>query len=564
MLEELSLRNYALVEGFSLSFHEGFNILTGETGAGKSVIVGALGFLLGAKADAQVIRTGADEASVSAVLVVNERNREAREWLAKRGIDLEDQRRLMVRRGIRRTGRGAIYMQNAPVTRADLAEFMGFLFDIHGQHHHESLLKTETHRKYLDHFAGITEEVWVFNRLFWDLAGKKKRLEELSAAERDREARLGFLRYAVEEIAAFAPKSGETESLEAESRKLRNFQKLASQAEASAALLFEKEQSVLGLARKARSFLDAAASIDPNAAPLAKRLESLYYEAEDLSGELRAYCDLLTRDPRRLEDVEERLAGLYRLKKKYGADEEAVAAYRERAEKEIEGIAGADSLREKLKGEIDSLEGELCRGAAGLSAARLKAAADLGARIRGILVKLGMAEGRFAAAVTAAGGGAGKKACGPWGSDDVEFLISANTGEPLKPLARIASGGELSRVMLAIKTVLSQADTLETLVFDEIDTGIGGEVALAIGEYLAKIGKIKQIFCVTHLASIAVRADNHFKVEKKRESGRTVTEIAVVRGEERRREIARLLSGDSGDAALAHADELLARTGKIR
>ncbi|MDR2517982.1 MAG: DNA repair protein RecN [Spirochaetaceae bacterium] len=480
MLEELSLQNYALIDGFSLWFNQGFNILTGETGAGKSIIVGALGFLMGAKTDPQVIRTGAGEASVSAVIAVGRKNQDARDWLHARGINLEDHR-LIVRRVIKRSGRGAIYMQNAPVTRADLGEFMGFLFDLHGQHSHESLLKKEIHRKYLDNFAGIEEDVRSFNRLFRELADKKKRIEDARALDQDRAARLEFLRYAVEEIAGFALKSGETEALEQEARKLRNFQKLAAQVGAGAAAFFEQEVSVLSLARKAASLLETAAAIDPNMAPLFKRLESLYYEAEDISGELRVYHGKLAYDPRRLEAVEERLAGLYRLKKKYGADEDAVESYKNRAEKEIDAIAGAEENQEALRAETASLEAELCRRSRGISAKRAGAAAVLGEQVSGILCRLGMAQACFTAQITE------KETFGPWGSDEVEFLISANSGEPLKPLARIASGGELSRVMLAIKTVLSSEDTLETLVFDEIDTGIGGEVALPIGEYLAKI-----------------------------------------------------------------------------
>jgi DNA repair protein RecN (Recombination protein N) len=298
-------------------------------------------------------------------------------------------------------------------------------------------------------------------------------------------------------------------------------------------------------------------------------MEDLYYETEDLSQELRAYRDGLSYDPRRLEEVEERLALLYRLKKKYGPSEEAVLAYRAQAEAEIETLSNAEENREKLSAEIAALERDIASRAAAISAKRAAAALKLGERISAILAKLGMPNARFSVSVApkepaAASPGKGRLVCGPWGADEVEFLISANAGEPLKDLSRIASGGELSRIMLAIKTVLAGADTLETLVFDEIDTGIGGEVALAVGDYLAKMGELKQIFCVTHLASIAVRADNHLKVEKKTSAGRTLTTVEVLRAGERREEIARMLAGGSGAAALAHADELLAKYGKGR
>ncbi len=254
---------------------------------------------------------------------------------------------------------------------------------------------------------------------------------------------------------------------------------------------------------------------------------------------------------------------MYRLKKKYGADEEEVLAYKTRAEAEIETLSQSEESRDKLKADIKALEKDMFERAGIISKKRNDAALVLGKKIGEILGSLGMPNARFDVSVAGKGQGPAGLICGPWGADDVEFLISANAGEPLKELSKIASGGELARVMLAIKTVLAGADTIETLIFDEVDTGIGGEVALAVGDYLVKIGKIKQIFCVTHLASIAVRADNHLKVEKNTDGERTVTTVSVLREDGRRQEIARMLAGDSaGSAALAHADDLLAKYGK--
>ncbi|MDR2536385.1 MAG: DNA repair protein RecN [Treponema sp.] len=557
MLEELTIQNYALIEGFSVSFQKGFNILTGETGAGKSIIVGSLSFLLGAKADPEVIRTGAEEARVSAVVLVDKKNRDALDWLTTRDITPEEDR-LIVRRNIRPSGRGTIYIQNIPVTRKDLTEFMGLLFDLHGQHTHESLLKKEAHRKYLDRFAGLEEETAEFNRIFLDLGDKKNALAVSVSSTREREARLEFLKYAVEEIERAAPKTRETRALEIEAQKLGDFEKLAGHVNAASSALFDEEVSVAGLARKTWVSLESAAAIDGKLRAITKRMENLYYEIEDLTEEFRVYREDLKYDPERLEAVEERLTLLYRLKKKYGPDEDTVLAYKAKAEAEIETFSGTEENREKLKAEIETLEKELARRAGEITAKRAAGARILSHQITEILVHLGMPQARFAVSVVSKPSDR-KVPYGPWGADEVGFLISSNVGEPLKELARIASGGELSRVMLAVKTALSDADTLETLVFDEIDTGIGGEVALSIGEYLAKIGKRKQIFCVTHLASIAVRADNHLKVEKKNEAGRTVTDISVLHGDERRREIARMLSGDPGIAALAHADALLAK-----
>jgi DNA repair protein RecN (Recombination protein N) len=350
--------------------------------------------------------------------------------------------------------------------------------------------------------------------------------------------------------------------------------------------LFDDAGSLLSLARQSRAALENAASIDPSLSAALKRLEDLYYEAEDIAGEFRNYRDGLSYDPARLEEVEERLSLLYRLKKKYRpasesiSAEDGILAYKAEAEAEIETLTGSGENQEKVKSEISRLEKDLAGRASVLSAKRTEGAGRLGGGITDILGRLGMPKAVFTAKVRAkAKEGAGEKSlfCGPWGADEVEFMISANTGEPEKELAKIASGGELSRVMLAIKTILcgnqnaSGANTgAETLVFDEIDTGIGGEVALSVGEYLSRIGKTKQIFCVTHLASIAVRADNHLKVEKKvvnvsaggKVTKRTVTGVTLLESEDRRQEIARMLAGDSGSAALAHADELLAKYGR--
>ncbi|MDR0497884.1 MAG: DNA repair protein RecN [Treponema sp.] len=579
MLEELSVRNFALIDSLSLSLEDGFSVLTGETGAGKSIIVGTLSFLLGSRADAEVIRSGSDEATVSAVVSIDTHNHDALEWLKSREIEAEDSR-LVIRRTVKSSGRSSIYIQNLPVSRNDLAEFMGFIVDLHGQHNHESLLKKETHRIYLDRFYGIEDEVAAFNRVFLELADKQKTIDALARSERDREGRLELLRYAVEEIAKTAPKRGEIKELEAETQRLGDFEKLSNHVNSAASALFDGDASLVSIARRLKAVLENAVSIDSSLTSTQKRLEDLYYEAEDMAGEFRSYRDKLCFDPGRLEEAEERLALLYKLKKKYQPagevtgihEEDGILAYKAEAEVEIETLSGAGENQDKLKLEISRLEKDLASKAQILSAKRTEGAKRLGTGITDILFRLGMGKAVFSARVAAKsiGNSAAEKGlvCGPWGADDVEFLFSANKGEPLKELARIASGGELSRVMLAIKTILcGTADKnakggyagAPTLVFDEIDTGIGGEVALSVGEYLARIGKGKQIFCVTHLASIASRADNHLRVEKRVMGERTVTGVSLLSGQGRRQEIARMLSGDYGDAALAHADELLSK-----
>ena len=588
MLEELSIRNYALIDSITLSFRPGFNVLSGETGAGKSIIVGSLSFLMGGKAESDVIRTGCDEAGVSAVIYVKKNNSDVTDWLKSRDIEC-DEDTVIVRRNIKTSGRSSIYIQNVPVTRQDLAEFMGLLFDLHGQHNHESLLHKENHRRYLDRFAGIEKEVKSFSAVFLELSEKRKTLEASLKSDREREERLELLNYAIEEITNANIRPGEIRELENEAKKLSDFEKLAGFVHAASSCLFDGEQSVLSLCRRARGALDSASSVDSSLGEINARFGSLYYEAEDIAAEFRSYRDSLAFDAQRQEEVNDRLALLYKLKKKYckgtsglSGGEEEILSYRTQAEAEIEALATADENREKLRAQIAGLEKDVVSRAQILRQKRTAAAAALSRLITGTLKHLGMPNAGFKADILPKQQD-GQAVFGPWGAEDVEFKISANTGEPLKDLSRIASGGELSRVMLAIKTALlpdysappareqpaaapqeSAADAagVETLIFDEIDTGIGGEVALKVGEYLAKIGGILQIFCVTHLASIAVRADNHFKVEKKTEGGRTYTGVGPLSSGGSRKEIARMLAGDSGDAALAHADDLMLKYGK--
>ena len=598
MLETLTVRNFALVDSLTLSFDEGFTALTGETGAGKSIIVGALSFLLGGKAGEEVIRTGCDEASVSAIIALKN-NRDALDWLEAREItasaddasvnnvsanDADSAANVIVRRSVKSNGRSSVFIQNVPVSRTDLGEFMAFLFDLHGQHSHETLLRRETHRKYLDQFAGLAEEALEFNRIFLELVEKRKELEASLNSEKDRNARIEILEYGIEETGKAAPRPGESAELETEAKKLGDFEKLLAQVNAAASSFYDDETSLLSCARGAKNGLDNASAIDNSLEKLSKRLNDLYFEIEDLAGEFRTYRDHLNYDPDRLEAVEDRLNVLYKLRKKYipkisgkKSFEEDIILWKTEAETELAALKNLGENRDKLRVDISGLEKNLYARASALTAKRKAGSSLLAKKVTEILSRLGMPNASFAAQVSPKNSSQNNSdsknasvVLGPWGADEVEFMISANTGEPMKELARIASGGEHSRVMLAIKTILSDNpgkndSTPDTLIFDEIDTGIGGEVALAVGEYLAQTGKRKQIFCVTHLATIAVRCDNHFRVEKKviaaGSSERTVTQVTLLKPKDQRQEIARMLAGSDGQAALAHADNLLAEYG---
>jgi DNA repair protein RecN (Recombination protein N) len=556
VLEELAVRDFALIDRLSVNFSGGLNLLTGETGAGKSLLVGALSFLLGAKADTGVIRAGAEESLVTGLLDISD-SPEALAWLRARGLEPEDGR-VILRRGIKSNGRGSAYIQNQPALRADLAEFTRLVVDLHGQHEHQSLLEPENHRRLLDRYAKIEGEVEAFGERFAALAAERKSYEASLASEREREREMEFLRFAVDEIAKAKLKPGEESELEDEERKLSQHEKLFAAVGIAHSALAESGQGGLSALRRARTGLESALAIDPALSDLARRADDAFYELEDVTDSLRLYQEGLRFSPERLEEIESRLSELHKLKKKYGATIEDVIS---RLEEDRERLARLETWEED-KGEIArriaAMESELFAAALAISDKRKAAAISLQTGIEAIARTLGMPKARFMVRVARKDEGGGKAVVSPFGIDEVEFLIAPNPGEPAKPLARIASGGELSRVALAAKTILAGSDSVGTLIFDEVDAGIGGEVAVAVGEHLRALGRTKQVLCITHLASIAVRADNHYRVEKEVSGGRTVTRLSRMSGRARAEEIARMLAGDSREeASIAHAMELL-------
>lgn len=556
MLEDLSVKDFALIDSVSLDFGKGLNILSGETGAGKSILIGSLTFLLGGKAATDVIRTGADEARVSGTVFLEDGTVAARAWLSARGIEPENNR-ILLRRTIRSNGKNGAWIQDTPVTRNELAEFTSFLVDIHGQHDHQSLLKVDEHRRFLDSYAGIVDEVASFTSMYAELAAKRKLRDDMNTSERERSEKAELLSFAVDEIRQAKLSPAEEEELAAEEQRLSQHEKLYALVD-QIADLFSGPEGCVSLLKKARSATETASAIDPTLSQTLARIENGYYDLEDVGETLRSYRDSLTFDPARLEQVEERLSLIYKLKKKYGSTIAEVLDCADDAEAQLEQLSGWESNRSRVDEEIAALERDIFRAGSELSRKRKAASATLERGVEDILRTLGMAGTRFSVQLSLRVGTETMQRSGPYGFDNVEFMISANPGEPLKPLAKIASGGELSRVMLALKTVLADADESGTLIFDEIDTGIGGEVALAVGGHLRKLSGRKQILCITHLASIAVRADNQIKIEKSAAAGKTVTRAFPISGSERVEEIARMLAGDGvSSASLQHAEELL-------
>jgi DNA repair protein RecN (Recombination protein N) len=560
MLEELVVKNYALIDHLQVRFSRGLNILTGETGAGKSIMIGALGLVLGLKADTEALRAGASEIDVSGIVKLED-NPEVWDWLEAQGVAAENGT-IIIRRVVKKSGKGTIFVQSAPFTLTALRELTGMLFDLHGQHEHQSLLSSENHRRLLDHFGDITAEVREFSALHTKLLKLREEHAALIAAQKERERNLELLEFAIQEIEDAKLKVGEEEKLSTEQNLLANHEKLIHLIEDVYGATAESRGGALSSLRQSRTALAEIVKIDKSMNDTSRQLDNVFFELEDFVEKVGRYKGSIDFNPDRLEQIQERLDLIKRLEKKYGGTVEAVLAHGEDSRRQLESLQNSDTAQKKLEQQIGVFEKELRARAVSITDKRKGAAAGLQERVVAELIQLGMPKVQFSVQIEDRTGNGGKVLYSSTGKDRVEFLISPNLGEPYKKLAQIASGGELSRIMLAIKSVLAELDHINSLIFDEIDAGIGGEVAIAVGERLKKLADRKQVLCITHLATIAVQADNHIKVEKITQEGRTVTRVSPVKGNERQQEIARMLAGDkTGDTSLKHAKELLQRYG---
>lgn len=553
MLEALSVQNYALIDKLELTFTEGFNVLSGETGAGKSILIGALGLILGEKADTESVRTGADSAQVSAVISIPAGS-SGEQWLEERGLEPEDGQ-VLIRRIVRANGRSSASVQSSPVTRTELQEFSQLLVDVHGQHEHQSLLRGHAQRIMVDRYGSLEDMVDSVGSIFSEMLQIAKQLESLNRSERERMRERDMLSYAAEEIAAARLKPGEEEELEQQIAVASRYEELLSSLEASRTSVASAREH-LGQARKE---LAGASAIDPAMETEAKRIEQMNYDIEDVYDVLRKRLETVQLNPGEIDSLQERLFMIRKLEKKYGDTIDAVIAYGEDAARKIEELDRTDEDIGTFELRYAQLSGELADRSLALSSRRKEIARELEQRITKNLQVLGMPHGSFHISITDRLDDEGELRCTAAGQDRISFEISPNRGEPLKPVGQIASGGEMSRIMLALKSVFADNDEIETLIFDEIDSGIGGTTAANVGLYLKRLGASRQVICITHLATIASRADSHYTVEKSVIQGRTVTRIREIQGEQRIGELARMLSGDSDkDTAIAHARELLA------
>ncbi len=555
MIEELHIKNYALIDECIVNFQSGLNILTGETGAGKSVLIGALGMILGAKNDSSSIRTGADETDVTGVFEVS--TDEIRLWLKEHDLD-DSEDRLIIRRTLKRSGRGKVSIQSRPFPLSELTDLGRLLVDVHGQHDHQSLFHIDQHRRFLDrsgkHEAFVREIADTFNRV----KELSLRIEKLKSDLADKDAEMELLSFSLNEIEKADIREGEEDEIRTRLKRMNQSQELYSLADSFMGLMPESRGGAMSSLRQAGRVLSGLTALDGVDPKLSERFSNAFYELEDIIESVRSVNDEITFDPRDKESIEDRLAEIKRIFRKYGPTYSEVQNSYKKSSLRLEELQSGETNLEQLEREKSQWEENLISKAQELSEMRKVRGAQLEKEIAALLKSLGMASAEFSIRITKRTGENGQAVCGISGLDRVEFLFSANKGEPLKPLRQVASGGEISRVMLAVKTALAGTDRIPVLVFDEIDSGIGGEVASSIGRHMRQLSRYNQILCITHLASIAVYADNHIKVEKTDKEDRTNTSLFSLTGESKVMEIARMLSGDSeGDASIRHAEVLL-------
>jgi DNA repair protein RecN (Recombination protein N) len=553
MLTDLIITNFAIIDRLHVAFGPGFNILTGETGAGKSIIIDAVGLLLGDRARPDLIRTGEETATVEAVVDIS-LHPELRRELAEAGFEEDDE--MVIKRVISRSGKNRIYINGSLATLTQLQGWSGRLMSIYGQHEHQSLQRPDTHLALLDRFAGLEEILEVYRRHYQEVRQLAERLRQLEEAERERQQRLDILTYQSREIAEAGLNAGEDDELSAERLRLQNAERLAAAARGGYDFLYGEEGAVNERLEAVAADLEGVAAVEPLLGQLAETIRTSLYALEDVATQLRDYAGRIAFEPGRQNEVEERLALFAKLKRKYAPTLEGILEYRSAIDREIEDLTDLDAARTGVRKNLEAVRGKLEERGADISRLRRDGARELCRKAEAELKELAMPRARFEVRLTPL------SEPGSRGLEQGEFFLAPNPGEEPKPLARIASGGELSRIMLALKRAAPEGDGVSTLIFDEVDAGIGGVAATAVGEKLRGASAGRQVLCITHLPQVAAFADRHYRVEKREEGGRTITGLSLLGGDERIREMARMLGGARvTERTLEHARELIDLSG---
>lgn len=564
MLTRLYIKDFALIQEVAMEFGAGLNVITGETGAGKSILMGALYSILGGQASADLVRNGAERCLVEGVFEFDD-GHPAAARLQIQGIELEDGQ-LILRREIRANGRSRALVNGLTVPVRNLREVGGILVDLHGQHEHQTLLDPRSHTGFLDAFGGLTGRLETVAARFRDVRSMERQvnrlLEERDALVEEEE----FRRRLLSEIRSLAPEPGEDERLEQELRILENAESMLQTCSALFELLYQADGSIVEQLGRGRREMERLTALDPSLAATGEALEGLVYGVEDVAAQLRDYMHKLEVQPERTEHMRERLEALRRLRKKHGGTLDMALQKAVELEDQEHRTGVLDTEIGRAREEHDRVREAYAAQCRQLSVERTHAAAELAEIVERGLVALGMPQVRFhvelhreedPSGITLEGDERRWQA-GETGAERAAFILAPNPGETPRPLERIASGGEISRIMLALKEVIAERDTVSTLVFDEIDAGISGRIAAAVGRKLHNLAQSHQVILITHLPQIASAAARHFSVRKREENGRTLTRVHQLRADERAEEVARLLAGDMvSETALQHAQEML-------
>lgn len=545
MLQQLRIKDFAIIDDLTIKFRSGLNVLTGETGAGKSIVVDAFGLALGERAQTDMIRTGRNETIIEAFL-----DMPAHPLLEQLGIPSDDG--IILRRNLSSTGKSRAYINDTMINVQTLLAVGVTLVDIHGQHEHQSLLSTDNQRIMLDAYAKLTELSSAFGKLFHEVQSIKAMLSKSRSDIRERNERIDLLRFQINEIDSASLKSDEKEKLIEEKAILSNLAKLNELTDLAHSLLYSGEGSVQDKLSSAHSAIKEISAIDNSAAEVLDLIDGARPLIDDATISLRRYKDRYDVDPDRLEEIEERLDLIRKFEKKYGEGIDSILAFRENAARELEGLTLSDERLQDIEKTLAAKEMQLNEEAFKISIMRKEAAERLEAEIISALKELALEKAEFRVVV---------RECpvSSAGIDNIEFLFSANKGEPPKSLSKTASGGELSRIMLALKETFAEVDKIPVLIFDEVDAGIGGRTAESVGISLKKLSKKHQVLCITHLPQIAAMADHHIVIEKAEKKGGVSVKVIEPSQKEREQEIARMLSGKVTDISVKHARELIER-----
>ncbi|MDO3677058.1 DNA repair protein RecN [Paenibacillus ehimensis] len=556
MLLELSIRHLAVIEHVELHCKTGFHVLTGETGAGKSIIIDALGLIAGGRSSSDLVRYGSDKATIEALYQIG-KDHPVWNILSGVGIEADPEEHLIIRREITAQGKSTSRVNGQLVNRAVLREIGDWLVNIHGQHEHQSLFRVEEHIRWLDMFGEpqILPAKLAYQEAYDLYQGIRKQVKELQETSKQALQMMDLYRFQVEEIRSAKLKAGEDEALADEKRKLVNAERLFQNASDAYDLLYGGSKGLDAVGRAVQKLQDIAALDPVKLQPLLEQVQGAFYQLEDAAYQVRDYRDEVEFNPSRLDFIEQRLDTISSLRRKYGESVSDILAYVEKIERELDLIENKDEKLQQLQKEEAAALEQVQRLASVLTEQRMIVADKLAAEIVAELRELQMERTQFRVHFDTHG----EKKFTREGADQVEFLISANPGEPMRALSKIASGGEISRVMLALKSIFARVDSIPVLVFDEVDTGVSGRAAQAIAEKMSKLSRSCQIFSITHLPQVACMADVHYRIHKTTDGDRTYTNIDDLNTEERIHELARMLGGvEVTDKTLQHAQEMLA------